>query len=81
MNNKNIDTIIQRIGFGRAHVIAAALAGIAVMADGMELTLLSLLTTILEEEWELTTLQLGLMAGVVFVGMVIGATTSAILGD
>jgi len=51
------------------------------MADGMELTLLSLLTTILAEEWGLSTLQLGLMAGVVFVGMVIGATASAMLGD
>jgi len=50
LNSKNIDSILKRIGFGRAHYLAGSLAGIAVMADGMELTLLSLLTTILEEE-------------------------------
>lgn len=61
--------------------MAGVLAGIAVMADGMELTLLGLLTTILEDEWDLSTLQLGFMAGVVFIGMVIGAGISAITGD
>lgn len=76
-----LDSVINRIGFGKGHYLAAVLAGTAVMADGMEITLLSILLVVLGDVWDLGFFQIAFMAATIFLGMILGALISSMLGD
>ena len=78
---KNIDSVLSRIGFGRYQIYVFCIVGIGQVADGMEMTAIALLTPVLEETWDLSLFQMGLLGGVIFVGMTLGNAITACLGD
>jgi len=55
--------------------------GLLVVADGMELVVISVLYMALKQEWGLTEVEEGYLAGVVFVGVLFGNLVGGYLGD
>eukprot|EP00112_Aurelia_sp_Birch-Aquarium-sp1_P025298 Seg834.4 transcript_id=Seg834.4/GoldUCD/mRNA.D3Y31 product="Synaptic vesicle 2-related protein" protein_id=Seg834.4/GoldUCD/D3Y31 len=68
-----IDQIIERIGFGKFQVKLMFLVGLAWMADGCEMMLLSILGPTLKCVWFLSSLQEALITTTVFVGQMLGS--------
>ena len=81
-NSMNVvQTTIDRIGFGKYQVVLGLAIAIAVISDGAEVALVSLITFILEDVWDLSSTELGLLGGAIFIGMSIGLLIIATWGD
>eukprot|EP00359_Climacostomum_virens_P010687 CAMPEP_0204911178 /NCGR_PEP_ID=MMETSP1397-20131031/9574_1 /ASSEMBLY_ACC=CAM_ASM_000891 /TAXON_ID=49980 /ORGANISM="Climacostomum Climacostomum virens, Strain Stock W-24" /LENGTH=327 /DNA_ID=CAMNT_0052081639 /DNA_START=425 /DNA_END=1405 /DNA_ORIENTATION=- len=77
----SLDSVVSRLGFGKYQYKLMFLSGVALLADGAEMAVLSLLTTILKTEWHLTQFSLGMLGSCMFLGMVLGTIFSALYAD
>eukprot|EP00080_Pristionchus_pacificus_P017553 PDM77573.1 svop-1 [Pristionchus pacificus] len=69
-----VDDAVETLGFGRFQLKLSVLAGLAWMADAMEMMLLSLLTPALICEWGITSFEQALVTTCVFCGMMLSST-------
>ena len=72
---------IEEIGFGRFQVCLGLVVGIALIADGMEIMVVSILGPVLICEWNIDVYQEALLTTVVFLGFLIGSPAFRWLGD
>jgi len=76
-----VQNVLDRLGFGKYHFFLTVGVTIAVITEGAEVAIVSLITYILEEVWDLSSFQVGVMGGVIFVGMSFGLLVVATWGD
>jgi len=77
----SIDTILNRIGFGWYQVKVFTYLSWITFSDGAEIMVISLVTKILQSDWNLSDGEVELMGGILFLGMIIGTALSGPLGD
>eukprot|EP00897_Mesotaenium_endlicherianum_P008740 jgi/Mesen1/7895/ME000420S07040 len=70
---------IEAVGFGRFQYMMLGYAGVAWMAEAMELMLLSFVGPAVQDTWQLSNDQESAISSVVFVGMLVGAYCWGIL--
>mmetsp|Transcript_105760 Transcript_105760/g.252274 ORF Transcript_105760/g.252274 Transcript_105760/m.252274 type:complete len:485 (+) Transcript_105760:102-1556(+) len=78
---KNYANVIDAIGFGPAQILTCAVSGAVWAADGAELLILGSVTRAVAEEWKLQAWQRGAVVSVVFIGILLGNTSSGPIGD
>ena len=72
---------IEHIGFGRFQVFLGLVAGIAWIADGMEIMVVSILGPVMICEWNIDVYQEAMLTTVVFLGFLIGSPAFGWIGD
>ncbi|KAJ1474845.1 major facilitator superfamily domain-containing protein [Baffinella frigidus] len=77
----SVEDQINAIGLGRFQYLLILIFGLIVVSDGMNMVVISILYTTLHDEWGLTQLQEGMLAGVVFGGFILGTMVGGFLGD
>lgn len=70
-----------RIGFGKYQYILLSLLGIIFLADGLEMSCLSIIFPILKVEWNISESLQGLLGSVMFIGFFFGSLISAFITD
>jgi MFS family permease len=81
VGNNILNIILDSLGWGKFQWIVLFLTGIAYMSDGAEVTVLSVLSSTLQEEWGLDAFRMGIMTGIIFAGQIIGCLIVGIWGD
>ncbi|ONK82054.1 uncharacterized protein A4U43_C01F35650 [Asparagus officinalis] len=76
-----VDDALGSTGFGKFQALALAYSGVGYAAEAMEVMLLSFIGGPLREEWGLTSGQESLITSVVFVGMMVGASSWGVVSD
>uniref|UniRef100_A0A0D9W979 Major facilitator superfamily (MFS) profile domain-containing protein n=1 Tax=Leersia perrieri TaxID=77586 RepID=A0A0D9W979_9ORYZ len=71
----SVDDALTSSGFGRFQILILSYAGVGLIAEAMEMMLLSFVGPSVQIEWKLTSHQESMITSVVFVGMLIGAYT------
>ncbi|CAG9315634.1 unnamed protein product [Blepharisma stoltei] len=79
--NSSIDRVLSRIGFGRYQLLVLCLCGSFLMAEGAELLIVTLMSSVLQKEWNLSLEVVEFMGGVLFLGTAIGTLIAGPLGD
>lgn len=70
---KTLDSILESIPVGWFHYRLALICGTAFMADSMEVTLLSYISTCAGDEWNLSTSEQATITSLVFAGALLGS--------
>lgn len=70
--NKTVDDVLELLEFGRFQYFLFVICGLTFMADAMEVSLLSFIAICAGSSWNLSPSQVAFIAGVVFVGILIG---------
>lgn len=68
-----LEDILEDIPIGRFHYRLLVICGMAFMADAMEVSLLSFVSTCAGADWDLSDSEIALIASIVFIGVLIGA--------
>jgi MFS family permease len=76
-----VDDALLSSGFGRFQILILSYAGIGLIAEAMEMMLLSFVGPSVQLEWKLTSHQESMITSVVFVGMLIGAYSWGVVSD
>ncbi|CAM0902681.1 unnamed protein product [Alopecurus aequalis] len=76
-----VDDALVSSGFGRYQMLILSYAGIGLIAEAMEMMLLSFVGPSVQLEWNLTAHQESMITSVVFVGELIGAYTWGVISD
>ena len=76
-----VEEAIECIGFGRFQVFVGLGAGLAWIADGMEIMVISILGPVLLCEWDITVRQEALITTVVFLGLLVGSPVVGWISD
>lgn len=79
--NKNIDHILSRLGFGCYQVLVFVLIGWFNFTDGAEIMVISIITKVLEKEWALSNLQIEVMGAIIYLGMIVGTIVIGPMAD
>ena len=80
-NRLDIDTAIERLGMGRFQHRLLLSAGLVIAADTMEIILLSFLTLVVQDAWQLTSYETSAITATAFLGAVAGTLILGYLGD
>eukprot|EP00439_Symbiodinium_sp_Y106_P060034 s1128_g8.t2 len=78
---RSLQTVVEDIGIGPAQAFPALLGGGIWVADGSELLILGSVTKAVSDEWALNGFQRGMVVSIVFIGILLGNTSSGPLGD
>mmetsp|Transcript_94427 Transcript_94427/g.304933 ORF Transcript_94427/g.304933 Transcript_94427/m.304933 type:complete len:473 (-) Transcript_94427:26-1444(-) len=81
MTSRDLQDVVDDLGFGWAQVQSLVLGGGTYAADGSELLLIGTVTNALSKEWKLHAFQRGIIVSVVFVGTLVGNFLSGMIGD
>ena len=76
-----IQDTLQQVGYGKYQYLVLAIVGVGMLADGMEMFVMSIVLQHLPEEWALDSATKGLLGGAVFVGMAVGAPLCGWVSD
>lgn len=76
-----VEQAIDHVGFGTFQYLLLGYAGLAWMAEAMELMLLSFVGPAVLEEWGLSNAEESFISSAVFAGMLVGAYSWGILSD
>ncbi|XP_062201189.1 organic cation/carnitine transporter 7-like isoform X4 [Phragmites australis] len=76
-----VDDALLSSGFGKFQISILSYAGIGLIAEAMEMMLLSFVGPSVQLEWKLTSHQESMITSVVFVGMLIGAYSWGVVSD
>mmetsp|Transcript_26799 Transcript_26799/g.45206 ORF Transcript_26799/g.45206 Transcript_26799/m.45206 type:complete len:537 (-) Transcript_26799:373-1983(-) len=68
-----LDELLDEIPIGRFHYRLLVICGMAFMADAMEVSLLSFVSTCAGSDWDLSDSEVALIASMVFIGVLVGA--------
>ncbi|KAL4205227.1 hypothetical protein AMTRI_Chr01g136310 [Amborella trichopoda] len=77
----SVDEALLSLGFGKFQGLMLAYAGMAWIAEAMEVMLLSFVGPAVQLEWNLSSREESMITSVVFVGMLFGAYTWGIVSD
>ncbi|KAG8043401.1 hypothetical protein GUJ93_ZPchr0458g22669 [Zizania palustris] len=77
----SVDDALLSSGFGRFQILILSYAGVGLIAEAMEMMLLSFVGPSVQLEWKLTSHQESMITSVVFVGMLIGAYSWGVVSD
>jgi MFS family permease len=77
----DMDDAIERLGMGKFQNDILLAAGLCFSADAMEVLLLSFLSTVLKDEWDLTEREENTIISMVFAGAMVGTLILSPLGD
>ncbi|KAF2935766.1 organic cation/carnitine transporter 7 [Oryza sativa Japonica Group] len=77
----SVDDALLSSGFGRYQILILSYAGVGLIAEAMEMMLLSFVGPSVQLEWKLTSHQESMITSIVFVGMLIGAYTWGVVSD
>ncbi|CAH8381534.1 unnamed protein product [Eruca vesicaria subsp. sativa] len=82
-NNRSftVDEALVEMGFGRFQLYVLAYAGMGMVAEAMEMMLLSFVGPAVQSFWNLSSREESLITSVVFAGMLIGAYSWGIVAD
>ena len=80
MEPKDFDDLLGSIGLGRYHYYLFACLGLNYFSFGTEFVMFAIMPEVLAGEWDLSSVQIGVMGGMIFVGLLIGTFISA-FGD
>jgi MFS transporter, putative metabolite:H+ symporter len=69
----SLDEILEKIPLGYFHYRLLVVCGMSFMADAMEVTLLSFISTCAGADWGLADSEIALIASIVFVGVLVGS--------
>ena len=78
---EDVQVTLAGFGSGWYQTMIIILIGIGFATDGMEMFVMSLILPELPAEWNLSDAELGMLGGVVFIGMAIGAATWGLISD
>ena len=76
-----VETAIDSVGFGPFQYFLLGYAGLAWMAESMELMLLSFVGPAVQQQWGLSSEQESYISSAVFLGMLVGAYSWGLLAD
>lgn len=76
-----VDDALLSSGFGRYQILILAYAGVGLIAEAMEMMLLSFVGPSVQLEWNLTAHQESMITSVVFVGELLGAYSWGVVSD
>ena len=76
-----VDAIIDYMGFGRFNAKIFFIIGMFWLMEGIEITLITLVTPLLQCQWKISNFQTAIMTSAVFLGMGIGAVYWGWLAD
>lgn len=76
-----VEDAVEFMGFGRFQALVLVYAGMAWVADAMEMMLLSFVGPAVQKSWNLTPSEEGMITSVVFIGMMFGAYFWGALSD
>ncbi|CAD7948179.1 unnamed protein product [Amoebophrya sp. A120] len=76
-----LQTEIDRLGFGTSQILMIVLCGGIMFAEGSEMLVMGSITTLLHGHWDLTPILRGTMVSIVFVGFCVGNLLSGTIGD
>ena len=68
----SIDDAIERLGMGPFQMIILLASGLCFAADAMQVILLSFLTLVLQDEWNLSDSETALLSSILFAGALVG---------
>jgi putative MFS transporter len=77
----SVEQQINAIGIGAFQYRLIAIFGLIVVADGMEMVVISLLFTALHRDWGISKLEEGVLAALIFFGFLVGNIVGGYLGD
>lgn len=77
----SIDDAIERLGMGNFQFIILIASGLCFAADAMQVILLSFLTLVLQQEWQLTNEETAFISSILFVGALVGTLILGPLAD
>jgi putative MFS transporter len=81
-NTPNLEQIIEnRIGYGKYQYMILFYIGLIVLADGIEISGLSLIMPILKNEWNISENMQGFLGAMLFIGFFIGSIIGALFSD
>jgi putative MFS transporter len=75
------NSILDTLGFGRFQIIAVIVGSISTLADGLEIGLISTISSALQNYWGLSDTEVGLIGFIAFCGLPIGAAISGVYSD
>lgn len=75
----NIDTIIDKIGYTKYHIIMLIIVSLIFFIDGCEMIIINLFLTTLKDEWGLSPKEKSLLSSSVFIGFFLGSMFSGYL--
>lgn len=78
---KKLDALLEENGFTFYHFKTFAIIVLFLMGDGSEMIVLSLLSNKLQEQWQTTDSQKGVLGSSVFIGFFIGAVMAGKISD
>ncbi|MCO5575652.1 hypothetical protein L7F22_029455 [Adiantum nelumboides] len=76
-----VEDAVESMGFGKFQALVLVYAGMAWVADAMEMMLLSFVGPAVQKSWNLTASEEGMITSVVFIGMMFGAYFWGALSD
>ena len=76
-----VDDAIEKIGFGPFQILLTFFCGVTLLADAMELMILSILSPIVKCQWNLTNFEEAMITSVVFLGVFCGGIFWGVLCD
>merc|ERR1719204_1124372 len=77
----SVDEAISFVGSGRFQTRILIVTGLLYAADAIEIMILTFLLPILQDEWNLTTAQIGTIGSVIFAGMFVGTVFWSTISD
>jgi MFS transporter, putative metabolite:H+ symporter len=81
LNNKNLDYLISKIGYGRYQAVVFLVSGFTSFTQGSELVLLSIFQKYLNETSDYNKLYISMLISIIFFGQTIGILISGFLSD
>ena len=76
-----LEEVVEMIPIGFMHYRLLAMCGLCFMADALEVNLLSYISQCAGDEWNLTNVEISSIAGVVFLGILVGNLIFGVLAD
>lgn len=76
-----LDEALNHVGFGKFQILVLIYAGLGLVAEAMEIMILSFIGPAIKSEWNLSPAQETLLTSVVFAGLLVGSYSWGFISD
>eukprot|EP00292_Cryptomonas_paramecium_P005747 CAMPEP_0113702172 /NCGR_PEP_ID=MMETSP0038_2-20120614/25027_1 /TAXON_ID=2898 /ORGANISM="Cryptomonas paramecium" /LENGTH=400 /DNA_ID=CAMNT_0000626235 /DNA_START=61 /DNA_END=1260 /DNA_ORIENTATION=+ /assembly_acc=CAM_ASM_000170 len=76
-----VEDQLNAIGTGRFHYLLVLMVSLLAMGDGMEIIVVTLISSELRSQWNVSKIEVGGLASAIFVGVLVGSLFGGILAD
>ena len=76
-----LDEALNHVGFGKFQILVLIYAGLGLVAEAMEVMILSFIGPAIKSEWNLSPAQETLLTSVVFAGLLVGSYSWGFISD